>query len=45
MRNKKGQGKSIRRLALTSILKQNTVVFRPPVCINSIGQDIPGTVV
>lgn len=32
--NKKGQGKSIRRLALTSILKQNTLgAFRPPVIV------------
>ena len=29
-RIKKGHGKSIRRLAMTSILKRNTVVFRPP---------------
>ena len=33
---KKGQGKPIRRLALTSILKQNTAVFRPPVSIVKI---------
>ena len=30
---KKGQGKSIHRLALSSILKQNTRVFRPPVLV------------
>jgi hypothetical protein len=29
-RRKKGHGKPIRRRAMTSILKRNTVVFRPP---------------
>ena len=33
-RNKKGHRKPIRRLAMTSILKQNTVCFALPLCCN-----------
>jgi hypothetical protein len=41
--NKKGHGKPIRRLAMTSILKQNTLVVScPPVTFVRIGVAAPG---